>query len=274
MPRFRSGTPDTAEPLGTIRKEMKVLQIIILILIFTGCCKEPKFLKNGLTKNANKVTEISIKVEYDSLGNKRLDTISITKKFYDKNNQIVKRIQNTLFDNEIMGIEYIYDNSKKLQKEIVKMSFDTATVNYFYNDTLLFRTTSKTVNSEFEFEQITNHKYSQKNKISEVSTSQTFVDLESGDTTLNSLVVDKYNQKEQLIKSLTTNFKNPERNKIYSYKYKCGRLIESKGYNQKDSLISTTIFEYLFDEFDNWIEKKSFENSKLSYIKRRQIEYK
>ena len=245
-----------------------------MILIFTGCCKEPKFLNNGLTENANKVIETSIKVEYDSLENRILDTISITEKFYNQENKISKRIENTLFDNEVMEIEYIYDKSKKLQKEIVKMSFDTATVDYIYNDTLLYKTTSNTVNSEFKFEQSTNHKYSHENKISEVVTSQIFVDLESGDTTLNSIEVDKYNRKEQLKESKTTNFTNPERNKMFSYEYKCGRLINSKGYNQKDSLISIINFEYVFDKFDNWIEKKSFENGKLSYIKRRQIEYK
>ena len=253
---------------------MKVLQIFMLVLIFTGCCEEPKFLKNGLTKEASQVNQTVIKVDHDSIENRILDTISLTEKFYNEDNQIVKRIQNNLFDNEIIEIEYIYDNSKKLQKEIVNMSFDTTSVNYIYKDTLLLKTTAKTINSEYEFEQITNYSYSQKNKIIEVSISQIFADIESGDTIVNSLTVEKYNEKERIKESQTTNFVNPEQSIKYTYKYKCGRLIKSAAYNQQDSLVSTTKFEYIFDEFNNWIEKKSLENKELSYINTRQIEYK
>ena len=253
---------------------MNARQILILVLIFNGCCKESRLLENGLTKNANRVTEISIKVKYDSLENRFLDTTSITEKFYNKENQILKRIENPLVDGEITEIEYVYDKSKLLQKEIVKMSLDTATVHYYYNDTLLSKTKSRIINSEFEFFQVTDHKYTEKNMVSEVSTSQIIIELESGDTTLNSLEVDRYNEKGQLKESQTTNFVNPGRSMKYLYKYNCGRLVESKEYNLKDSLISITTLEYILDEFDNWIERKSIKNSRLSYINRRKIEYK
>lgn len=252
---------------------MKVLEIIILLVVFNGCCKEPKLLKNGLTKSATLVTETIIKVEYDTLGHELLDTVSIIEKFYNDENLILKRVENTIDDNECLTTDYIYDKSKKLKKEIVKMSYDTVAVNYFYRNSLLYKTTSMIVDSEYVFEQIENHKYSRENKIREVSTTQTVVDLQSSDTTLNKVVVNIYNSKELLKESKTTNSIQPERSKKFLYTYKCGRLVKSKEYNQKDSLISLTNFEYILDEFDNWIEKKSFKNNKLIFIRRRQIEY-
>ena len=114
--------------------------------------------KNIYDTKANKVTEISLKVNIDSINVQNIDTISITEKYYNSNNQITKRKENILFDNEAMEIDYFYDNSNRLEKEIVKFSFDTSTVNYFYQDTLLYKTTSKTINPEFEFEPTSNGK--------------------------------------------------------------------------------------------------------------------
>lgn len=254
---------------------MKKSQILILIIILTGCCKEPNLLKNGLTKKANKITEFSIKIDFDSLNHKIFDTITITEKFYNENNQIINRVDNILFENMIMEIDYIYDKSNRLQKEIVKLPFDTSTVNYFYKDTLLYRTSSNTiVNSEFEFEQTTDHKYNRNNLISETSTSQLFIDIESGDTTRNTLEIDRYNIKGRIKESHLINFSDPEGSKRNLYEYKCGRLISTENYNEKDSLISITYFEYIFDEFENWIEMRTKEDNELKYVRKRQFTYK
>ena len=259
--------------LGTIKK-MKKISFIISIFLLTGCCKEPKYLKNGLTTKANKVTETILKVNRDSLNIQNIDTISIIEKFYNSNDQITKRKENIVFDNQTMEIDYFYNKSKKLEKEIVKLPFDTSTVNYFYKDTLLYKTSMKTINQEFEFEQISTHNYNRKNKLTEVLTSQFYLDLASKDTFANSMEVNKYNTNEKLKESKLSNFVYPERSKRTLYKYKCGRLFSTKNYNDKDSLISISNFEYVFDEFNNWTEMKTKESNKLKYIRKREIDYK
>jgi PBP1b-binding outer membrane lipoprotein LpoB len=253
---------------------MKKIQIIISILLLTGCCKEPKYLKNGLTTKANKVTEVNLMVNVDSLDIQNIDTISITEKYYNSNNQITKRNENILFDNQTIDIDYFYDNSNRLEKEIVKMSFDTSIVNYFYKDTLLYRTAIKTIHPEFEFEQVTTYNYNRKNKLTETLTSQLYVDLANRDTFLNTEEVSKYNSNKILKESKLSNFVYPKRSKRNLYQYRCGRLLSIENYNDRDSLVSISSFEYIFDEFSNWTEMKTKEGNKLKYIRKREIDYK
>jgi hypothetical protein len=84
-----------------------------LILLFSitiiGCCNQPELLNNGLTKKANKTTIYFINIRKDSLNNKIQDTVSIIENKYNNNDKISYLIQNPLFTNEQMEIEYIYD---------------------------------------------------------------------------------------------------------------------------------------------------------------------
>ena len=250
------------------------IQIIVSILILSGCCQEPKLLKNGLTKEVDKVTEFSVMVYPNSEKNINFDTIAITEKFYNKNNQIDKRIDNLIFDNKINEIDIIYDESKNIKKEIIKTSFDTTIVNHFYKDGLLHKTSTSTIKPEYKFEQNTIHKYNQNRKLKEILTSQLYVDKRSNDTTLNILEKDKYNKKEQLENSQFINQNNHKESTFKSYKYTCGRLKSIDNYNYRDSLISITTFDYVFDEHNNWIEMKSKENGVPRIMKLRQINYK
>jgi hypothetical protein len=233
-------------------------------------------LNNGLTQKATQITEYTIKVKKDSLNDKTLDTLIITEKKYNENDQIISRHQRNLFADETMNIEFIYNNQKKIKREIVSLSNDSSNffVDYIYKDTLLLESKSESKNDIFQFKQIGGYKYNSDNKLNESSLKQIYIDVETNDTITNTLEISKYNDKEFVTESKLTDFEKPERNRNTEYEYDCGILMEIKEYNSKDSLISTTEYKYVFDKFENWIKRESIENDKLNYIRTREIEYK
>ncbi|WP_405604102.1 hypothetical protein [Polaribacter sp. Asnod1-A03] len=255
---------------------MNRLLIFFFSIVFIGCCNEKKVLNNGLTKQATKITEYTIKSINDSLNNKIQDTLVITELKYNENDQIIKRFQQNLFAEGTMEIDFVYNKSKKIEREIVKMSTDSLPliVNYYYNDSLLNQTKSFFENDSEIFEQIESHYYGKNNKIEKKILSQVFVDKESTDTITNSETISFFNKNEFTEKTETINHKDLKRNTKTEFKYDCGTLIKTLDYNYQDSLISTTVYKYQLDKFDNWIKKEFFENDKLNYIKTREIEYK
>lgn len=255
---------------------MNRLLIIFISIFLVGCCNEPKLLNNGLTKSVSQITEYTIKLENDSLNNKVQDTLVITEKKYNKNDQIISRHQRNLFADETMNIEFIYNNEKKIKREIVTLSNDSSSfvVDYFYKDTLLLKTKSESKNDIFKFKQAGSYKYHSDNKLKESSLKQIYIDVESNDTITNTLEISKYNDREFVTESKLSDLRKPERNKKLEYKYDCGILMKIKEFNSKDSLISTTEYKYEFDKFENWIKRESIENDKLNYIRTREIKYK
>lgn len=255
---------------------MNRLLTLLFSILLIGCCDKPKLHKNGLTKPAFKITEYSIRIVKDSSNNEIQDTLSITEKKYNNNNQIINRIQHTLFDKQKMEIDYIYNGSDKIEQEIVKMSTDSLpfTVNYIYKDTLLFKSKGIVENANEKFEQLETYYYRKNNTKEKIISTQLFIDLESSDTIRNSVSKSNFDQNE-LMKSIETiNHTNPNQNNKMKFSYDCGTLVETMEYNYKDSLTSTTKYKYQLDKFENWIRKESFENDKLNYILAREIEYK
>jgi len=233
-------------------------------------------LNNGLTKKASKITIYYIKIESDSLNKKVQDTISIREKKYNNNDQIFNLFQKTLFDDETLEIEYIYDNLNNIKTEIVKMSTDSLPflVNYFYKDSLLYQSKSIVENRDEKFEQIETYYYRKDGTKEKTISSQIFIDLESSDTIRNSVSKSYFDKNELIERIETIRHKNPNRNRRTEFNYDCGRLSKTLEYNHKDSLISITEYKYQVDKFKNWIRKESIENDKLNFIQIRKIEYK
>ncbi|MEM6515060.1 MAG: hypothetical protein AAF688_02675 [Bacteroidota bacterium] len=255
---------------------MNRLLIILFSILLIGCCNEPKLLNNGLTETVSQLTEYTIKVDNDSMNNKVYDTLVITEKKYNENDQIISRNQRNLFADETMNIRFIYNNEKKIKKEIVTLPIDSSSfvVDYFYKDTLLMETKSESKNDTFQFKQIGSFKYHSNNKLKESSLKQIYIDVKSNDTITNTLEISKYNDKEHVTESKLSDFRKPERNRKSEYKYDCGILMEIKEFNSKDSLILTTEYKYEFDKFENWIRRESFKNEQINYIQTRKIKYK
>ena len=233
-------------------------------------------MNNGLTKKATKSTVYFIRIEKDSLNKEVKDTLAIRENKYNTNDQISNLIQTTLLNNEKLEIDYIYNNFNKIKTEIVKMSNDssTYTVDYFYKDTLAIKTQSETKNDIFRFKQIGEYEYHSDNTLKQSSLLQQYIDIESKDTITNTIEISKYDSNELVTESELSNLIKPERNRTLKYKYKCGTLIKELGFNNKDSLVSTTEYKYEFDKFENWVKKESFINDELNYIQLRKIEYK
>lgn len=255
---------------------MNKLLTLLFSIFLIGCCNKPNLLNNGLTRKATQITEYTIKVDNNSLNNTVQDTLVITQKVYNDNDQIISRHQQNLFSNETMDIEFIYNNKKKIKKEILKLSNDSSSffVDYFYKDTLLLKTKSESLNDIFHFKQIGEYKYSSNNKLKESSLKQTYIDVETNDTVANTLETNKHNNKELVIESKLFDFKKPEQNRKTKYQYDYNILMETKEYDSKNSLISTTKYKYKFDKFENWVKRESIENDTLKYIRTREIKYK
>ena len=204
------------------------------------------------------------------------DTISIREKKYSNNDQIINLFQKTLFDNETLEIDYIYNDLNKIKTEIVKMSTDSLPfkVNYIYKDSLLYQSETIVENSKEKFEQVETYDYRKDGTKEKTILTQIFIDFESKDTIRNS-VSKSYFDKNELINGIETiHHNNPNRNRKSEFRYDCGILTKTLEYNYKDSLISTTEYKYQVDKFKNWIRKESIENDKLNYIQTRKIEYK
>ena len=267
---------DMSEKSWAQLKRMNRLLILLSSIFLISCCNEPNLLKNGLTKKADKITVHYIKVESDSLNNKVQDTISVREKKYNINDQIINLFQQTLFDNETLEIEYIYNDLNKIKTEIVKISTDSLPfkVNYNYKDLLLYQSEAIVENSNERFEQVETYYYRKDGTKEKTISTQIFVDFESTDTIRNS-VSKSYFDKNDFIKRIETiHHDKPNLNGITEFRYDCGTLIKTLEYNYKDSLISTIEYKYEVDKFKNWVRKESIKNDKLNYIQTREIEYK
>ncbi|CAM1340429.1 hypothetical protein [Tenacibaculum aestuarii] len=248
----------------------KLITIILSIVLF-GCNKQTSKQKNGLTKSANKTIEYTIQIN-----NGIQDTVLITTKKFGKNDQIIYQKRETLFDNQNMKINYIYNSDNQLKKEIVKMSIDNLPleVNYSYKNSLLFQSSSILDNNNEKFEQIETQYY-RKDKTKKMSSmSQVYVNKISKDTITNLIVSAYYNQDELNDSIVTINLKRQGIKTKTIYQYNGNKMILAQEFDNNDSLASSKKFEYKMDEFDNWIEKRIIENGVLKTIAIREIYYK
>jgi hypothetical protein len=250
--------------------------LLLLSIFLISCSKNKKLLANGLTKKASQITEYTIRIEKDFLDKEIIDTLLISEKRYNNNDQIIKLNQKTLFDNKKMEIDYIYDDSNKIKKEVVKMSSDSLPfiVNYSYKDTLIYQSKAIVNYTNKKFEQIETYYYRKNNTKDKVISRQIFIDLESSDTLKNAVSTTYFDKNEVAQKIETIDNDNSTRNRKIIYKYDGKNLIEQKEFNGNNSLISTLKYEYNLDEFDNWIEQRVYENGNLNRILKREIKYK
>ena len=107
---------------------MNKFQAFIISLILIGCCGETELPENGLKGDVKMLTEYNARIIYDSINNPIRDTISVVKRYYNKQNQIVERNEEYTFSDETMDITYEYNRCNRLEKELVQMSFDSYAV--------------------------------------------------------------------------------------------------------------------------------------------------
>ncbi len=253
----------------------KLLTFIILLLLI-GCCSETVLVDNGLNGEVKMLTEYNISVKSDSLNNLILDTLSTVKKYYNDLNQIVERNQEYSFVDETMDITFEYNRCNQIQRENVKMSFDSTTMvlNYIYENSLNKKSIAESIKDSVHFKQIRLNKYDTNKMLTESTLSQVFVDLKNNDTIKNSIQIDKYGE-NGLVQETQFKFStDPQKNNRSEYFYEENELIEIKGFDSTNYLISTTRYEYEYDDLGNWIERKAFEENELKGIITRKIVYK
>ena len=157
------------------------------------------------------------------LNNKIHDTLVITEKKYNDNDQIINRFQRNLFADENVEIDFVYNRSKKIEREIVKMSSDSLPliVNYFYSDSLLNQTKSLFENDSEKYEHIESYYYGKNKKIAKKIISQVFVDKESTDTITNSEIISFFDNNEHTEKTETINHKDLKQKTKAEFVYNC-----------------------------------------------------
>lgn len=250
--------------------------IPIISLIIIGCCKETDIANSGLNGKVKMLTQYNVSVKSDSMNSLILDTLFTVKKYYNDLNQIVERNQKYSFVDQTMDITYEYNRCNQIQRENVNMSFnsDAMVVNYIYENSLNKKSIAESITDSISFIQIGLNKFDANKEIIESTLSQIFVDLKNNDTIKNSIQVDKYD-KDGYLKETAYEFSaNPEKNSRSEYFYEGEELIKIKDFDDNNSLISITRYEYKYDDFENWIERKAFEGDKLKTIKARSIVYK
>ena len=252
----------------------RILAFLFLIFIFS-CCDQSELLKNGLTIKTNKIIDYTIIIEKDSLNHLTSDTLTITERFYNNNDQIIYRIQKNLFDGENIKIEYVYNKFNKIEREIVNLSSDSTsfTVNYFYKDSLQYKAQSDEENKIFRFHSIVEYGYDSRSNLKESTSKSYYIDFETNDTITNFLETSKYNKKELITETVIIDYIKPERNRKTKFIYNCHLLTKIRKFNHNDSLISTTKYKYEMDKFENWIKRESYINGKMDFIKTREIMY-
>lgn len=250
--------------------------LFLIYILFTSCCGKTDIIKSEFNGNVKTLTERMISIRYDSNNNFIKDTLTETKKKYNDKNQILKLSQKILFANETMDIIYTYNRCNKIQKESVKMSFDSTivVVDYVYENFMLVKSIAKTTKDSVHFEQIGLNEYDENKILIKSSLSQIDIDLKSNDTIKNNLQVNKHDKKGLVMKSHFKFYKDPSKNNKIEYEYDENELIRMQHFNLKDSLILTSRFEYKKDTLENWIERNFFENNRLKTITTREIIYK
>lgn len=175
---------------------MNRIIILIISLVVVGCCSENKHPNNGLNGDVKMLTEHSISIKYDSLNYPIRDTLTIIKKFYNNRNQIIEQNEDILFSEEKMDITYEYNRCNSLQKERVKMSFDSTAfeINHLYKNSLREKSISESTRDHMYFKQIGLNEYDSDENVTKSSISQIFVNLKNGDTIKNSVQIDEYNK--------------------------------------------------------------------------------
>jgi len=88
---------------------MNKLLILLFALSVISCHNKSKLLKNGLTKKATHITEYTIDVK-----RKNPDTLFITEKKYNENDQITHMKQRYSFSNDTVNTKYHYNKNQKL----------------------------------------------------------------------------------------------------------------------------------------------------------------
>ncbi|WP_121667166.1 hypothetical protein [Mesonia aquimarina] len=254
----------------------KILLIGICSLFLIGCCHKSVSPKSRLNGNVKKITEHLITNRYNSNDKVIRDTLYITEKLYNQQNQIIELDQDILFDNENMHITYIYDRCGKLKKEHVKMSFQESgfDVFYIYKNSLLHKITTKSIEDSLKFVQMSLNEYDINSKLIKSTTSQTLFNLKSRDTIKNSVQTDFFNEKELIFKSELQYYKNLNQNLTIKNFYKKDVLVRTEEFDYKDSLITVFHFEYKMDSLSNWISRKKYESDSLRSITTREFLYK
>lgn len=256
-------------------QKMNILKIFTLSLLFGSCCGETELPKNGLNGDIKFITEFTIDNKKDLLNNIIRDTLFVNKKAYNKRNQIIKWNQKMVFLDDSMDITYHYNRCNRLMKERVKLVSDSLTfdVDYFYKNSLPVNFFSEIIKDSMIHRHTGINQYDSNNRLTESILTHISLDRNTGDTITNQLQIEKYD--DDVLKESEFKFHNNlVKNYRSEYTYEEKFLKYIKKYNNSDSLISTTRFEYRFDKLGNWIERKNFENDELNTLYSRVIEYK
>ena len=252
---------------------MRSILIIISIVSFWNCGKKSNELIGDFTRSVKSVDELNLYVKSDSIGNQIFDTISLVNKNFGVGNRIKNRKEDYYYGDEIMEIDYEYNWSNEIKREIVKMTSDTIVMNYNYEKSLLKSVVGNSVSDEFSFSQLTTFQYNENDILISDSTFQLSIDMATNDTISKSITVKKYGKNRIVLEEKISYEIHPERNKYWVYGYEDGRISKTILYNNQDSVISNFSYEYINDNFGNWIQKRTLKVDTLKYLYTRKIEY-
>jgi len=148
-------------------------------------------------------------------------------------------------------------------------------IDYIYKDDKLSEWKSLSEFDDFIIDMNEKYYYSTENKLTKRNYQYFSLDINNKDTISQQIAVFLYDSNEVQIESDWSDaFDDYSNFKEYYFYNDSELLVKKNKYHKISKEIDSFIFKYKYDNNNNWIERKSFENDTLKRITERKIEYK
>ena len=229
----------------------------------------------GCSQNPKRTIEYNIKVTSNSLGVESQDTIFISKRNFNRENQVDTLLRYYPHTKDsIKSIHFYNENDQLVQ--ILGIDYQSEaidTLKYYYSDTTLSKTVLEIKNKDSRLIRIERFSYDSNDRLVKSLLSEIII-AESNDTVKNTLEEKTYMTANQIKQIRKIDSLNPYNSSKLVYEYKDELVARVKEYDASDSLIFQGTYEYRFDNQNNWIEQWLYNNDTLIFKKNRELFYK
>lgn len=252
----------------------KIIRLVLVLIIYSG------YSQNSPTNKKFKKT-----IETETYGVKYSDgkmhifTSEIIETKYDNAGQEIEAITKTFYNQkpyQTSKITYFYNDQGNLiyTNTLVLEDSTQYKIQYTYLDNKLIKKNSYFILKEQENKYKEEYYYNKNNKLIKSSYMYFEKRLDSDYKSRDLIAEFKYDKNERTIESNWLKSDSTYKyNKIIHLRNKKGRIIKEKEYNKNNELIKKRSIKYSFDDYNNWVLKKVYENKACIKTTIREIEY-
>lgn len=253
----------------------KIIFVCVLGLFVSCENSNPFYLKSDLEREGLEGAISSIKT-YNLRKNRKgvVDTVAVKYVKYNNNGFTDSMSLYTFWDEITNYKKYYYSKNNKLDSVIGGNQHEDVKVYLSYDNGVLVEqkdeyTTKERINvhySKYMYDHINNKL---KKKVYKAYT------IKEADTTKNFYRTAYYNNRGFVDYTENIYFKRKQNQRVMvkNIRDAKGLIREYLEYNEKDELVFTRKYSYVYDEKENWIEAKTFVNGALWTVRTRDIAY-